>query len=203
MAMTGLAKISLIKGEKENAELFINKAIDIDPNNSWMYHELGVTYFRIDEYYSAKNMFEKAILYNNKSDKLFNNLGWNYYEIYNNNNNNNNQSYLDKSFDAFNNSLNLNPLNVDSLAGIGTLFYKLNKTDKAIENFNTVLKIDPKHKLTLYRIGRIFYELKQYNKSINMLKKAIEADIWFYAVEDRKITANSKSILHALYKIKK
>ena len=33
-----------------------------------------------------------------------------------------------------------------------------------------------------------------------ILKKAIESDIWFYSAHDRKITANSRSIFHALFK---
>jgi uncharacterized protein len=35
----------------------------------------------------------------------------------------------------------------------------------------------------------------------NLLKKCIESDIWFYNVEERKVTANSKSVWHALKRI--
>lgn len=56
----------LLQGNYQKAILYLEKAIQLDPNDAISYNNLGYTYFDLAQYSQAISYLEKAIQYQEK-----------------------------------------------------------------------------------------------------------------------------------------
>jgi tetratricopeptide (TPR) repeat protein len=65
-------------GDLEKSEIFLLKALEMDPDDNFIYEELGWLYTSKENPEEALKMFEKAIELNPKKEWIYIGLGWNY-----------------------------------------------------------------------------------------------------------------------------
>jgi cytochrome c-type biogenesis protein CcmH/NrfG len=82
-----------------------------------------------------------------------------------------------KSINAYNKALEIEPNNANILTDQGVMFRKIGWYDKAIVNFEKANKIDPKHLQSLYNLGVVYAtDLKQPDKAIVVWNKYLQMD---------------------------
>ena len=84
------------------------------------------------------------------------------------------------AFMEYENSLKLNPKNVEVLYKSGLTFLLAGKNQDAVQQFQAVIQLDPKHALAYEELGRAFFQMRQYGKAEENLKKAQELnpELW-------------------------
>lgn len=92
---------------------------------------------------------------------------------------------LEKAYNAFAKSVNIDSLYTEGFMGLGLVMNKKNNPKAAIEFFNKALSINEKHHLSQLNKGVSYLNLKDNKAAIYTLKKATETNkknhqAWFY-----------------------
>lgn len=81
-----------------------------------------------------------------------------------------------KSIQAYNKALEINPNDANVLTDQGVMFRAVGFYDKALENFQKANKLNPQHVQSLYNIGIVYsVDLKQPDKAKPFFEKVIQA----------------------------
>ena len=82
-----------------------------------------------------------------------------------------------KSINAYNKALEIEPNNPNILTDQGVMFRKIGWYDKALANFEKANKIDPNHLQSLYNAGIVYsVDLKQPDKAVPYWNKYLSLD---------------------------
>jgi tetratricopeptide (TPR) repeat protein len=181
---------------------YLNQAIVVKPDYARAYKQLGDVYLNLNRenegiasyekaytldntqeeacyeagyWYNGKGNYDKALEWLNKAIAIkptvnsYNELGFAYYSLKKN----------EEAFDAYKNTLQINPLNGTAYKGMGDVYrrnYSPAKTTEAIQNYKMSLQNNPSSSGSYYGIGWCYNELKNYDSSITNLKKALQLD---------------------------
>lgn len=87
-----------------------------------------------------------------------------------------NLGQFDKSIEAFNESINLDPKSAFALSGKATVYYSIGKLETALNFFENSFEFDPSSSFAWNGKGLVLLSLKQFDIAIDSFKKSISCD---------------------------
>ena len=133
-------KLMLKKEYKEAIEL-LKKAIELNPEFSEAYYNLGISYERLGKHKDAIKMLKKTIELSPDDPNAYYALGYAYYQ----------KKKYKKAIDAFEHTVSLQPENAFAFKKLGSSYLKVGKKDKAREQQQILEKLDRQLAEELYR----------------------------------------------------
>ena len=132
--------------EKALAEY--GKALKLRPNNALIYHNMGLSYFYLQNHALAEEYFKKALALKPALAESNSMLG---------------QIYVLKNDDRsalyyFESAARINPRLLDVQFSIGTISLRLGDYDRAIAAYQEAVRIDPQYAPAHYNLGSIYME---------------------------------------------
>ncbi|MFN8353918.1 MAG: tetratricopeptide repeat protein [Spirosomataceae bacterium] len=150
-----------------NAITYFEKTLAQDFSTADIHEILGQIYFDKKEYAKSIQNFEKAI--EKKPDemkKLYWMLATGYYYT----------NAIDKSIEAANKALALDPKNANAHNVLGLCDSKLEKYPEAQSHYLTAIKLQPSFSDPYINVSHIHHRLGQYDQEVDYLLKAIKAN---------------------------
>ncbi|MEO6133136.1 MAG: tetratricopeptide repeat protein [Saprospiraceae bacterium] len=145
------------------------RAIDLFPNQGYLYYALGYSEYKNRRYDEALDNLNQAMIMTGKniSQKIsvYNVLGMVYDEL----------GQADKSFQAFETALSLNPRSAETLSQYSLVLSKrIEQSDKAIAMAGKVLADGNQSAAVQQWIAEVFYNQKKYEKAKQSIDIAVE-----------------------------
>ncbi len=149
----------------ELAEKDFLKAIEIYPDYADGYGELGLLYYRKNDYEKAMYNYQKALEYKPKAS-IYSNMGIIYF----------NQGNLDKAREVYEKAIQLDPRFVDALRNLGAVYARNKNFKEAIKYFKQGLEYDPKNATILYYLGLAYRDMGEPEKGKEYRIRANQID---------------------------
>ncbi|QTA78245.1 bacteriophage T5/ORF172 and tetratricopeptide domains-containing protein [Desulfonema limicola] len=160
--------VQIIKESAEQLDKleYYKKAIELDPNNSAFYNNLGCIYDRLNNSTAAINAYKKAIELDPGNAILFNNLGCNYGKL----------GLYRKAIDSFKESIQINPDFIKSYFDLGFSYGQLGVHKEAVKAFKIAIKINPNIAQLHYNLGYSYNKLNLHKEAINAFNNAVNVN---------------------------
>ncbi len=142
----------------------LNKAIELDPNNSQFYLDRVNRYLSLMSYEKAIDDCNKAIELDPNNAEFYLGRGICYFFL---------KSY-DKAIDDLNKAIEFDPENSIYYVYRGECYLSLQSYDKAIEDFNKTIELNPENAASYSNRGECYLSLQSYDKAIEDFNKTIE-----------------------------
>ena len=169
------------RGNYDAAIYLFNKAVDLNPDNEYLYNDLGLCYVALGEQDTAISEYSKAIELNSDCVEAYYNRGLAYFGQ--------GRSAAPDAISDFTKAIELEPDNVDAYYNRGltynknynraTNYDKEDTTDyytKAVADFDKVLELDPTYVLAIAGKGNAGYRNKKYDEAEENFVKALESE---------------------------
>ena len=186
-------------GHVDNAEEMLEKAIVLNNKNNEAYLKLGELYFLIQNHKQSVEILTKAIRLQIHNPKAYHILGRNYLEQGDTSlairnylvSVEQDPDYFDSyeelallhhlkrnplAVNYYNNALNVQPDNVQTLYNLAMFFQETGDYEKALEKYRMILQINPHHRNALHNMGWIYIGEDKFEESAVFFTKAIEQD---------------------------
>ncbi len=150
-------------GNLIEAENLYQKILDIDPNNFYALHYLGVLYFQYGNHDKAIEYINKAII-SHPDAHVYYNLGLVYQG----------KKLFNKAISSYQNALKLNPEMADAYVNLSIIYKEKMQLEKAIKCLKEALRINPNHIEAYNNLGIVLKLKGQLEKAIECYKKAIQ-----------------------------
>jgi len=158
-------KLSIFPNESyEEALKAFNKAIEIEPNNTYAWWYKGFILFLLSDYKSALNACNRAIELNTEDDSAWVMKGWvlNKLEAY------------EESFEAFLKAMEIGPKDADKWFYLGCMSRDYNEALKAFEN---AIEMSPNHGPAWIYKYKVFDKLGYKDEASKALQIAWKSDV--------------------------
>jgi tetratricopeptide (TPR) repeat protein len=147
-----------------------NAAIDIFPNQAYLYYASGYGLYKKKKFNDALDLLNQALIMTgkniNQKISVYNVLGMVYDEL----------GEADKSVEAFETSLNINPRSPETLSQYAlVLSRRIEQSDKAISMAEKVLADGNQSATVQQWIAEVFYNQKKYDKAKQCIDVSIHA----------------------------
>ena len=167
-ALTQLSKGTqlLEDGHLEEAIASFHIVIELDPNQSWAYHNLG-------EALARQGKLEEAVTAYRKVIELKPDFSWSYHHL---GDVLEQQQQWEESVAAFRQAIQLNPEHFGSYVGLGKSLVKLGQLDEAITAYRRASGLEPAADWIQYRLGEVLQQRTQLDLdgAIASYRRAIE-----------------------------
>ncbi len=131
----------MLKGDYKEAIVFLKKAIELNPEFSEAYYNLGVSYERLGNHKDAIEMLKKTIDLSPGNPNAYYALGYAYYQ----------KKKYKEAIDAFERTVSLQPNNAFAFKKLGSAYLKIGNKDEALEQHQVLEKLDRQLAEELYR----------------------------------------------------
>ncbi len=121
----------------------LNHAIDLNPNNTDAYSNLGVFYDEMNEFDKSLAVLRKAIEIDPLSDGALYNMGNTYAHMGN----------FTQAINSYKKAIALNSNNIDAVNNIGNSYAAMKDYENAIVWFRKVLELDPANAKAINNLG--------------------------------------------------
>jgi tetratricopeptide (TPR) repeat protein len=118
--------------EYANAEGFLNKAIELNPNYTEAYMLHADLFYTINDFTKAIKEYDKAIMTNKNMISAYYNRGANHMKL----------NELNKSLNDFNTAIKLDPEYILAIGGRATIFLLKKDYTSAIKDYNKILELN-------------------------------------------------------------
>ena len=123
--------------DSNQALMFLNQAIRLDPNFADAYHNRGSAYLDLDQYDRAIDDYNQAIRLDPNSAPSYNNRGHWYYK----------KVQFERALEDYNLAIRLDPNLVFAYNNRGVAYANLGQHKQAIEDYDQAIRLDPKYTL--------------------------------------------------------
>jgi tetratricopeptide (TPR) repeat protein len=120
-------------GHYEKALELFERCVEIDPEFTEGYNNLGLAYTELNEENKATNAFKKAIELNPDLAVTYNNLGYVFYRL----------GSLEEAVDMYKEAIGRSKDSSSAYTNLGNAYYKLDRIEEAIEAWKRAVEIDP------------------------------------------------------------
>jgi len=159
-----IAQVFAAMGSYEEALRYYDKAIEMDPNYSEYYNEVGNIYLRLGRLAEAHTMYLKAIELSPPYFEVWANLGQSYRL----------QGELRKAVEAYSRALDLEPNHTLALVGRAQAYEALGVRSSALADYSAAIELEPEQWQTLANRAVLFFEEDQLDSSLEDLDRALE-----------------------------
>lgn len=125
---------------------YLEKAVELNPNNSRWHNETGFTYYKAGMLNGAIRHFQAALKINPDYFDAYNNLGIAYAD----------NGMLEEAMQEFRYASRLKPSEPEIWNNIGLIYFKQARFDEAIQQYQASLKIDPGYVIAHYNLGNAY-----------------------------------------------
>ncbi|MEG5001836.1 tetratricopeptide repeat protein, partial [Microcoleus sp. B4-D4] len=156
----------LQEGKLEDAIAAFRRAIELDPDISWSYHNLGEALAKLGQFEEAIADFRRAI-------ELKPDFSWSYHHL---GDALAQQQQWEESAIAFRKAIELNPEHFGTYVGLGNSLAKLGQLDEAIASYRRASELEPGADWIQYRLGDVLQQRTQLDLegAIASYRRAIE-----------------------------
>ena len=164
-----LVKLQIATYDYNQALIEANKAIEIFPNQAYLYYAAGYSLYKKRKYDEALDLLNQALIMTGKNIhqkiSVYNVLGMVYDEL----------GQVDKSVEAFETSLSINPKSPETLSQYSlVLSRRIEQSEKAITMAEKVLAEGNKSAVVHQWIAEVFYNQKKYQKANQAIQFALK-----------------------------
>lgn len=135
-------------GHYEKALELFEKCIEIDPEFTEGYNNLGLTCTELDMEERATDAFKKAIELNPDLAATYNNLGYVFYRL----------GSLQEAVEMYQEAICRSKDNGSAYTNLGNAYYKLDRIEEAIEAWKKAVEIDPSNEKARRNLKRFHTE---------------------------------------------
>ncbi len=167
---------SLRSSNLDSAELYLNQALKLQPNNPHTLRLLGVVYAQRKDYSEALNHLNNSLKAFPKNSATMSNLGNVFFEL----------KQYDNALDYYIKSIKIDPNNSATLSNLGSIFFELKHYDKALEYYDKSIIIDQNNYESWYNKSKTLKELKRYDEALNHYDKALSLKPEYYEAWSNK-----------------
>ena len=167
-------------GEPTSALLYYKEAMKLDPTNSDIYYNLGLTYFELNSEQSAKANLIKAINLDSDNTKAKNllafvnqkiitkaiNEAYAHYEK---------KEYV-KAFEALEKELKNYPQNSQLYYYRGLIYQAMNRNSAAISDFQKATEYDPSNYMSYYQLGKTYEKIGEERDALVAYEKFLSTE---------------------------
>ena len=150
----------------EKSLLNIDKAIELENENSNFFNLKGLIFLKIKNYEESIKNFEKSILINSKNSDAYTNLIFIYTELKN----------FNKALENINKAITYFPNNSDYFDMRGKIYFSLNDLVSAKKNFLKALSINENNPGANNNIATLEIKDKNYKEAIKYYKNILDND---------------------------
>jgi tetratricopeptide (TPR) repeat protein len=150
----------------EQAIIFLEAYIDVNPYSEIAWHQLGKQYFVLENYIKALRSFDYAVLIDDlfiggyvEKAKTLEELG-----------------RFEEAIENYSVTLDLDDPTAFVYTRIGKCYQKMNKGDAAISFYKKAVQEDPLLDKSWVLLTNLFYEQKNYRKALYYVSKALAID---------------------------
>jgi len=166
--LLGIIKIQL--KQFEEATVWLNKAISINPNNHSVFNNLGVCYRELKKYNEALNNFKIALNIKPDYAEAYNNVAIIYRSLENYN----------EAIENYHKAIKLKPDYAEAYNNLGIVYLKIKEFEKSRNNLDQATKLKPDYAEAYYNLGNVHKNLQQFEKSIQYYKTAYKLKKNYY-----------------------
>ena len=156
----------LESGNLEEAIATYRRAIELNPDLSWSYHNLGEALAKLGQFEDAIAAFRRAI-------ELNPDFSWSYHHL---GDALDRQQQWEEAVVTFRRAIELNPEHFGSYVGLGQSLAKLGQLDEAIAAYRRAIELEPGADWIQYRLGEVLQQRTQLDLegAIASYRRAIE-----------------------------
>lgn len=147
-----------------------NRLLEIEPENSQIYYELGHIYLDKNEMMNAANAFKLALKYDKNNAFIYNSLAYAYVQL----------GLVDEAIENYKNAININPDNEWTAIvaqALGTIYLEIkNNPEAAIAMYQTGLVLNPDSADIYISMGDAFAKSGDNDMAIKHYCDAIKVD---------------------------
>ena len=159
------------QGKFDKAIRSYKKALEMNPENSHSWNNLGRAYMDSGHKQEALDAFIRSTKLDSRNACAWNNLG-NCYKLLD-------QSLI-KPFYAYKKAAKFGPLIEIPLINMASIYLALGQPDKAIRAFRKANRIDPSNVVTLMKLGNIYGGMNRFKVARDCYNKAIKEDPTYF-----------------------
>lgn len=145
-------------------EFFVEKALQIDSNNSKANNCKGALLYRSKKHDSAFEFYHKSIENNPEFAQPYNGLG--------------NIHFIRKEYEIslkyYHKAIEKDANFVRSYSNLGNIYFAFNQYNKALDYYQRAIEIDPEYDHAYNGLGNVYYKLNDYAKAIHYYQKSID-----------------------------
>tara|TARA_B100000780_G_scaffold260400_1_gene212118 strand:+ start:23579 stop:24598 length:1020 start_codon:yes stop_codon:yes gene_type:complete len=161
-----ISKIDNLKSDYPKKALrFIEKSINIEDDNYKYYALYGEIQLAFGRYEQSIDLFNSSLEIEYNQTDVHHLMGYAFKNL----------DKTDIAINCFRNSINIDPLNVNSYLELG-IIYQSNNDTIAIDYYNTILQIDSSDIIALYNMALFYQENMLYNKSLETYSRLLQFD---------------------------
>ena len=151
------------KGDLVAAESIYSQILEVDPQNSKVYHLLGVLQIQTGKVLDSLSSFDHAIDYEPGMAEAYCNKGLALQKL----------GRSAEAVENFQEAINHNPEIADFYVGLGSALDDEQRFDEAIKVFNKALTLDPQHADCYNNLGLVLHKLVEFDKAVLNFNKAL------------------------------
>ena len=153
--------------EKNNAELYYQKALKVRPDSKNALHSLAILYDEIKDWNKSDSIYVKLIEIDDKDAQAFNNYAYSLVER---------NLSLPKALEMAKKAIDIEPDNASYLDTIGWIYFKMDKLGKAKKFIELSIGINSENAIVLEHLGDILMRIDQAENALELYKKALLLD---------------------------
>ena len=178
-----LGREYLVSGNNNEASADFRKAIEIYPDFSDAYNNLGYAALSSGGGESIA-LFKKAIDLDHKNIKAYENLGYLYASTGKNS----------EAIKCFNEAIEIDPRYANAYFNLGCVYLSQGENDKAVFNFKRAIRLRPDYPDAFNNLGIAYSALNRYEEAIGAFGRAVALD--------KTNSAMEYNLCRAYYKVK-
>jgi len=154
-----------VLGKNDAAAEYFRKAIELNPQISGAYINLGGLYCRLGKIQDGLDVLKKAIPFADNNSDLHNNLGIAYEKL----------KDMKSAFVEYRKAVTLNPRNIEALMNSSRVLFLAGEHDVVKELLKKVIELNPKEHHAYNILGVIHQLAGDIDESVEMFRKSIDA----------------------------
>ena len=153
--------------DSENAILYFNKALSIEPNSKNALHSLAILYDEKSQWENSDEIYIKLINTDDKDAQAYNNYAYSLVER---------NVKLDQALEMAKKAIEIEPENPSYLDTIGWVYFKLRDFKKAKKYISQSVELNDKNAIVLEHLGDVLMETNDTDEAVEFYKKALFID---------------------------
>jgi len=155
-----------LKGVRDSAEMYLQRAVDINDEFMPAATSLGALFVRTGQWLKAGKIFTVATKVDKKNAGIPLAYANAYLEV----------DSLDKAIVYFSKAKDINENLPDVYIGLAEAYGRQNIAVLAITNYQKAAELEPKSAVIRYKLGKAFYKNRQYNDCAREFQEAVNLD---------------------------
>ena len=153
--------------DSENAIIYLNKALSIEPNSKNALHSLAILYDEKSQWENSDEIYIKLLNTDDKDAQAYNNYAYSLVER---------NVKLNQALEMAKKAIEIEPENPSYLDTIGWVYFKLRDFKMAKKYISQSVELNDKNAIVLEHLGDVLMETNDTDGAVEFYKKALFID---------------------------